>query len=587
MTSKNEHPSVLVISAIKLPIKSEKWWRQFDTVIAPKVLESKCRERQLNFIDIETLIDSGNVQEAAEFLRSLSLLKVYDGRRLSKIITYQGYELWWIHYDDLMYKFCLPYTQYVRLLAHLKNYTYVYLYKPPFSDLFEYYLESYEVEYTLESQFTSKLPLGLLFQVFLSIPFLLWAKMLNPKIMVWSSDLFDPPRDHDFRMRFIYEELRKRKICFTEFIRSLESSSTIFKHAHKRKRPVVYSFAINKVAYKLGNFFDKRHKKRFLKLVLSNSTDPLRRFQFKVASCYLQNVSGDIWGIKTSSFILQFLGIKTAIIIAAFCRNFTEVLACKIQGVHTIGILHGFSSKDYNVYDFMPEFDGEKSLSLDKYGVWSEWWRDYYIKYSKVYDYRQLYVSGLMRPIVEDHGLGLKKIFSVSDSEARIKVLFVSEQLASPGEILPYLKALLEVETLSIFIHFRAYRDGFEEWLKLNSPEIIEKIGKDKIFRGNIHNSITACDVVVGSHSTAVLEATLQIKPFVSFHTQKWGDYFELRTFNNGSFFAENPQELVSRVKKSTFVSTEVLKEMQKRFFGDPHRNGSKWVVEEAQKFIP
>ncbi len=544
---------------------------------APLDLKGKYEE-VISGEKLKFFIDSGSVEKAAELTRSLSLIKTKDGKKLPSIFKYEGYELWWIHYDDLMYKFCLPFTQYERLLNYLASYQEVHLYKPPFPNLFRIFLRSHGVIFEIEEKFERSLPLGIILQTALSVPFLLWAKMRRAKLMVWASDSFDPPRDHDFRLRFIYEELRKRRLGFIEFIRSMESSRTVISHALKRRRPVIYSFAIVKlISYFSGLYV--RNEGRFDNLIPLKQ-NPMGQFWYLASVHYLRNVSGDIYSIKVLKFILKFLGVKVSIIASASSRSFHEVLASKLCGIETIGILHGAASKDYNVYDFMPEFKGSKTLSLDKYGVWSEWWKEYYLKYSKVYKSEQLYVSGPMRPLSTD----IKSIYTPPSSDTPIKVLFVSEQLAVPSEVMPYLLALLAGKHLEVYLTFRPYRDGFEDWLKANHPEIITRFDSSKIIRSGINDAIAKCDVVVGSHSTAVLESLLQLKPFIFFHTNKWGDYYSLKLRSEYPIFASSPEDLVGKVSKSGEMGLDTVKILLRDFFGNPHMNGSSWVVDEAEK---
>ena len=66
-----------------------------------------------------------------------------------------------------------------------------------------------------------------------------------------------------------------------------------------------------------------------------------------------------------------------------------------------------------------------------------------------------------------------------------------------------------------------------------------------------MEEAISQCDVAVGSYSTAVLEALLQLKPCVFFWTNKWQDNFEI------GFFAKTPQELVEYIKKSREISRD------------------------------
>ena len=245
--------------------------------------------------------------------------------------------------------------------------------------------------------------------------------------------------------------------------------------------------------------------------------------------------------------------------------------------------MHGVASRSYNVYDFLPAFDGAKMLSVDKYGLWSEWWKGYYVKNSKAYRKEQLYVSGPMRPPTPD----IPHIHKDQRPDSSVRVLFVSEQLAVPEEVFPYLELLLKEEDISVYLTFRSYRDGFEVWLKENHPETLETVGKSNILRDGINSAVDKCDVVVGTHSTAVLESLFNLKPFVFFHTKKWGDYFNLKGYSNAfKFYTESTEELIESIGESKNVSKETLKKLQNRFFGDPYKNGSKWVVEQAEQVL-
>ena len=165
-----------------------------------------------------------------------------------------------------------------------------------------------------------------------------------------------------------------------------------------------------------------------------------------------------------------------------------------------------------------------------------------------------------------------------------VKVLFVAGQLTAPEEAMPYLLALVATKDLSVYITFRPYRDDFEKWLREHHPETLEKIGEENILRGSIHDAIAKCDVVVGAYSTAVLEALLQFRVPIFFRTQKWGDYYDLKEYDEKhSFFAENPKELIARIKNTRTVSKEDLEKLQGRYFGDPYKNGSKWVVDQLE----
>lgn len=574
--------SVLVIFSKDLPKKSRKWWRQFDTLIAPEQLKDIAQSHELNFVDLDTLVGPGSVEEAAKLTRKLSLLEDSEGKRISKSVNYKGFELWWMNYDSLMYNFCLPYTQHHKLFEYLTNFSSIYLHEPPFAELFRYFLTSYNRQYIIKSKRLFKIipPLGIVLQIVLSIPFLLWIKLRQPKLMLWTSDKFDPPRNHDFRMKFIYKELKQKNIKFIEFIRSTEKSNIMLRHALKRKRPVVYSYAIVTLLRFLSSILTNKNKD---KISLNAKANIEEKFWFLIATNYLHNIKGDIWAIQTIKFILKFIGIKVSIITAACYRNFPEVLACKLLDIPTIGIQHGASSRNYFVSDFMHEFDGERQMSVDKYGVWSQWWKEYILKNGKAYKPEQLFISGPMRPI-ENMNLNISE--KKDKYIGPVRILFISEELSAPSEVIPYLEELLKLhrKDFSFSFRFRPYCDGFKNWLIKNRPDILER--NDVIIsKGELQDAIKDNDVVVGSNSTAVLEALFQNKVPILFNTQKWGDVFGIKDYGeNHPFFANNKQELVEKIRNIKSISTQDLKNLLERYFGDPYRNGSKWLVEQAEK---
>lgn len=592
ITKTMKEKSVLVVFGRTLPEKTQRWWRQWDIVVASKRLGSEIKEHRTAFVDLDTLIGPGSIYEASALLEELSYLKRDDGTRISKSFLYKGYELWWTHYDDFFHYFCLPYTQYKDLLSYLKDFQEVYFYRPPFRNLFIYYLQAYgSITHTLSEQSLkspSFLPFGVFLQILITCLCIPVLAVKRSRLMVYIGDKFEKDKDYDFRMKFIYEELRKKQIPFVEFIRSLESWKIILQHAFVRRRPIIYTEG---VAF-TGRFLSilsgghRRTKKKFETLYFSSSINSEVRFKFLVATHYFRTVSDDMWSIRILQYILRCIGVRTAAIDKASSRNFCTVLGCKLNRISTVGILHGVASRHYNVYDFMPGFDGEKQLSVDTYGLWSEWWKEYYVKNSKAYKPEQLHVSGLMRPL-EKRNTPSTLSNELQKNDVPIKVLLVPGELSNPKEIMPYLQSLMNAKDISFFLTFRPYRDGFKNWLIENDPQIIEKIGKDKILLGDIHDVIAQCDIVVGTYSTAVLEALLSVKPLVFFSTKKWGDYFNLKNYNSEyKFFAENPRELIDCVIRNRDVSSDTLKKLQERFFGDPYINGSKWVVEQLEKFL-
>lgn len=546
-------------------------------VFDEKISESINKSDYAEVLLAKDFVAPGSIYEASAFVEELSKLRTSEGTLVPKSYTYKDYELWWIHYNDLFYYFGLPFAQYKNLLNKIKSFEEVDLHKPPFRPLFEYFLKAHgcKVHIITPSKTERILPFGVLLQILLTTIFIPFLIIKRPKVLVFAGDKFEKDKDFDFRMRFVYKELRDKKIPFVEFIRSLEPWRIVVDHAKKRKRPVVYSEAILFVGKFLSYIFGKNV---FLHQNIYSISNSEVRFKHLVAEHYIRSVYRDIWAIRISTLILKLIGVKAAYFSAALDRNYPAVLGCKLNNIPTVGILHGVASKAYNGYDFLPGFNGQKRLSLDKYGVWSDWWKEYYIKHGSTYKPDQIYVSGPMRPIEKENNQTLS---SNNLQSGPIKVLFVSEQLAVPQEVLPYMETLLKQPDIDVTFTFRQAKDGFKEWLLKNKPGFLDN-PRIKIATGGLPKAIEESEVAVGSHSTAALEMLLKEKVPLFFNTQKWGDYYDLRGYDSArTFFAENPEELVEKIRKIRTIPRDTLLDLQKRYFGDPYQNGSKWVVDE------
>jgi hypothetical protein len=576
--------TALVIFRNDLPQKDKTWWREFDAIIAPPGLRRHINEMGFPYVPLDQHIETESIYEASAFAEELSRLKHPNGTRLVKTFIYEGYELWWGHYMDIFTRFCLPYTKYKKLLDLLKGFERVHFLNAPSERIFPCFFSAYEIDFTSDARLNkARLPFGIIVQILLTFLFVLILILRRPSILVSTGDKFEPSRDFDFRMRFIYEELRKKNLPFLEFVRSLEPSKIILKHAWTRRRPVLYTEAVTFIGRFISFITDGRRsaKRIYGPQTFSSVTDKELRFKLIVATQYISTVYDDVASIRLLKWLLPMFGIRAAIITATTERNFHTVLACKLNNIPIVGILHGAASRYYNVYEFLPAFEGEKRITADKYGVWSQWWKDYFTTFSKAYEPEQLFVSGPMRPILKRN----REITSVPMSN-RVKVLFVSEVVAIPTEVMPYLDALMIVNDFEVYIKFRATHDSFEKWLSEHRPDVLKAIGPQRILKSSMYEALEQCDIAVGSQSTGVIEAVLLNKPFILFNTRKWGDYFDMKSFSNEyNFFAEDPLMLISYIRSGINIPVNVLKTLQEKFFGNPYQNGSKWVVEKIEEY--
>lgn len=545
-------------------------------VIAPDALRADAEARGCAFVPLNTLVDPGSIQAASAFIEDLSRLVLPDGTRITKRYIYHGFELWWLYYNTLIQFYGIPYQQYRRLLEYLREFDTVYLHDVPHDGLFRFYLKAHERKIVSERVERINLPIhpGVILQIIITLVSLPILIIRRSFYLIGIGDKLERSKDHDFRMTFVYEELKKRRLDFVEVVRSIEPWRRVLENALRRRRPVIYSEAIEALA-RLCSFVtgERRHTRKELDALVMQTQSPEEAFKLMLATSYLYSVDDDRWAIKIMRSVLALIGVRSAFIPAASERSFHTVLACKLRRIPTVGIMHGVATPHSTAYDFMPAFDGEKVLSVDRYGVWSEWWRRYYIEYSRAYRPEQLVVSGPMRPLVG--------VETTSNHQGDpIRVLVISEQAADPREIIPYLRELLRHDDIECTMKFRSYRDGFEDWLAQNEPELLHRVNK-RVVRGAMQPAIKDADVVIGSYSTAALEALLQLKPPLFMITKRWGDYYNLAQSDGSKrLLISNPSELIERIRQAHTIPSVLLRAMREQYFGDPKQNGSAWALD-------
>lgn len=526
---------------------------------------------------LQELVEPGDIYQAAALLEELPQLTLSDGTPAAKAFVYHGFELWWVHYDSLFHHFCLPYTRYRALLEKLREFDEVHFSAAPHPHLFELYLDAHGVRSRMFGAREKALPLGVALQIFLSLIFLPALMVLRRKVMVYVGDKIEKGKDYDFRYAKVYAELRKRKVPFMECIRGVESWRAVLRHAAIRRRPVFYA----ETAVFLGRFLSTVaggrawSRKRFGKEALGEAEGEAR-FKLLLATRFLREVYADVWAIRIMRLVVAATGLRAALISVGSERNFPTLIACKLAGVPVVGLMHGVVSPHYMVSDFMRGFSGARPLAVDRYGAWSEWWRQKYLKESRLYTPEQIQVSGAMRPLEREPAPRVAQ-------EGRVKTLFIAEQAAAPQEIAAYLEVLLEQQSIELTLKFRPYRDGFEQWLLKHRPDILARKALN-VARGSMEEAVAGAEVVVGSHSTGVLEALLQLRVPIYFFTRKWGDYHELDTQETAAHFARTPEALIEKIQAARTVSESSLQELQRRYFGDSHQNGSAWAVGELER---
>lgn len=512
-----------------------------------------------------SLIISGEL-ELQKYLDDVSIYKarsetekVFTKVSQGKIIKESGYYAWALH-DIFFYKTVSPYLELRSLIEKAAEGTEVICIDIPFrySSILQQ-LMGFKIKQTVKLKpLLNKLllPFLNLFLLFYSLLSYLISIPRKKLTSIWTGDYLGVKGLGDPRIADIYLYLKQDRIPYLEFIRtSGVPPRKILFNMMKRKRPAIYQDC-------LENLFSS--KKNNLKISPNNSVE-------EHLELLLINLSGQCLKYKRSEFIFDFI-FKTLNINTLICwflshRTFSVVTAAKKNKIKTIGFMHGVSVYHYMGHEYMKEYSGNP-IGPDKFGVWSEYWLKQFQKHSSIYAKDAVEISGPMK----------KNIFYEKNRSTKEFVTIISEQSSEPQYIINFVRALLD-NNQKVMLKVRQFGDDpFYRKFKQLFPEVLKKI---KISFAPVEDVFNISSVVLGTHSTAVIEASMFLVPFAILDTIKWQDYFEIeQTSPPYQASIRNNEDLLNLLNSiSQNDYSDYLKLIRKNYFGD--KNGLDWIKQQ------
>jgi hypothetical protein len=512
---------------------------------------------------IEDYLDNVNIADArkltdAVFTHNKDFIAGYD---------YEGYKITWAWYSEI-FQFCISYLEIFKLIQRvdLINQNTLTIGKIP--NQYRKVIETYFFDKDIiqnkpkNSQliFFRNMVLNLLMFCYsiLSILFLLLGN--KKKVGIYTGDFVYKKTKSDFRLSHLYNKFEENKIDYVEFIRET-TTKNFFVNILKRRRFSIYYTSI----IFFVNFFTKKtqYKKK-----------PIDFFQSILFRYHNSNLVF-LRSVNIIRIVLNFLRIDKFILFSFSSRSSHLAVSAKSLNIKTIGIMHGLSQKDYVVQEFIESYDESKKIGCDVFGVWSKYYLNYFKKYSKVMDSNAFQISGLLRPIgVNNENSKFKRI-----SDRKIKVLVISEPLVSVKEIIPYLKFLLNHKDIEVAFKVRPMVvDKYYEDMLVALPEISNL----KTFDCKLEEVALNYDIFLGSHSTAVIEASLFSNISILINTVKYGDYYDINSLiPNCKLLVNKPEELYQNIlyrlnKEHSLNTCDVIR---KKFFGD-NTDASNWFLD-------
>lgn len=374
--------------------------------------------------------------------------------------------------------------------------------------------------------------------------------------LIGTNDVYSPKTLGDFRYGKLYASLHSSNINYLELVSDI-SYSYSFSNLLKRRRLCIY---INSI----------------FRLTQSN------RYSRQLHNQLSKEKNADVWTsfisylptrrqINIYRLIILLLDPNNIVAWEYSHRSSALIIASKSLNKKVLGIMHGLALNNYMVHEFITPFtDISKKLGPDIMGVWSVWLLEYYLKHSAIYN--KLEVSGPLR----------KPVFAtISFSETTTfkhprpySFLLIGEPLADYHEIVPYLHFISELGH-SINFKSRPNIDSLEYASFALKSGLVDKVVDD-----DMETAFLAHDIILGTHSTAVIEAALFSRNFLLLCSSKWGNYFNVTS----DFFVPSPGRIQSALDLLPSQNLDLVRE---RYFGSVNSlSGHDWLVNKLKSPI-
>ena len=531
--------------------------------ITSKFHQSDFGDEKLRTLFVEDFVEPASVNKARILTDSVyksnsSFVNKYD---------YKNYKITWAWYSEV-FQFCIKYLEIESLIKEIKLLKVDNIVVKDIDSQYSKVLQTYFFDKNIDvlpeknGVIFSKIEQFLfntvmLFFSMLSILFFLIRPGRN--IGTYTGDFVYKSSKSDFRLNHLYNKFEENNIRYVEFIRSTKIK-IFFVNIVKRRRFAIYYTSL---IY-------------FINLFTRISTQPKPKdfYQSVLFKYYHDNIVLNR-SVVVIEKILKVLKIDKFVIISFSSRSAPLSIAAKSSGIKTIGIMHGLQQKEDSVYEFMESYNHSNKIGCDKYGVWSPHYLAYFKKYSKISHTDDFEYSGLLRPVKNF----CKKKFKRLNPE-KVKVLLISEPSVSVDEIIPYIESLNKYNDIEIGIKIRPmYQDMFFEDLKKKLPIV----NSYKVYDGKIEDAVKGYDVLLGSNSTAVIEASLYGKLSILLNTVKFGDYFEIDSlFPRQNLLVNNPESLHENIlfRINNEDALDTIGKIRYNFFGD-NKDGAEWIVKQ------
>jgi hypothetical protein len=499
---------------------------------------------------------------ALRLLRRLNQLKAENGKRVTALITADGFEPWWFIQETIFWHLLVPYA---RDPKRVRDWV-----------MSQRRSDFAQLPITEASPKRSRGGFGVVRNVLRRLATVLMAassfvalilfRFQRRDTLVYALDKVSPGLDHDFRISAIYRELRARGYRFAEYVHVAQLAEA-GANALRRHRPVVWLEPITDT-YAWLNF----RRIRPLPPVIADSKDSDGAFLAMAADIALAHTRQAAQRYHALKRILRIQHVRRAVILDDSRHANSLIAACRQLGIPTLGYMHGLLNR-YHPGLMAYGFNGARPHTFDLYAQWSDYFRRRLFEGS-LYGPENTFVCGPLRapPVVNFENVRERR----GDDET-IRVLLVSEPRTNFADVAPYVEALHEDRDIEIIVKTRPGE---------TSPPIAKLLGRDRVhwIPGSVplHEAILQCDVVLGTYSTVLYEAALLLRPAVVLDTPfRYGH--DLVRDGLGDF-ACTPQEVVMVTRRAHATDAAERDRRRNTIWGDALRDGARTLFDVAEQ---
>ena len=509
---------------------------------------------------------------ALDLLRKFNSLQDASGRLVRSIITEDGFEPWWYGQDRFLRFYLIPLTQLIPLLTETGGSTTLRVENAP-PDLLRVLqaIGGREGFPALEADAPRPADgsAGKAALLAASLTSLAAFRLARRDTAFYIVDHVSPGLRRDFRFDPLYREMERSGFRYAEYAHTLSPKQGLANFL-RRRRPVFFLEAADFWA-RLARLVPAAPA---LELPDSEGASPEDRALRALIPLALDGCVHSVGRQKILKRALRLQRARRAVVFDDNRHNHELVAACRSRGVPVLGFQHGVFNK-FHAGLMAYGFSGARPHAFDRYGMWSDLFRDRLLRDSALYDPQRVFVAGPVRP--PDTG-------AVSDPESAppahcgiVRVLVVSEPLARKREAARFLRTLLADTSFEIYLKLRPGESAAalkEYGLPADRVRLLQT--------GTVYEAFARVDVAVGTYSSVLYEAALAGIPIVWMKTTR--AYGRELAEEGLAEPADRPEDLPGAIRNAVAQTKDERRVRRERIWGREIRNGAVSLVETLRR---